>query len=273
MKNIESRYREILRVDIKTKVVDMFANKVALITGASSGIGRATAIRFAKDGAHVVLSDILDSQGEELAKKLQEESKGSVTYKHCDMSNPSQIKELFDFIKDQFQGLDFAFNNAGIEGAPASIQDCTMENWTRTIDINLRGVWLCMKYEIELMLKKNSGSIVNCSSIAGLVGFANIPAYVASKHGVVGLTKAAALENAQNGVRINAVCPGVVETPMITRFTSGSDEALQQLVKNQPIGRMGRPEEIAGVVAWLCSDDSSFVTGQAIAADGGWVAQ
>ena len=160
---------------------------------------------------------------------------------------------------ERFGRIDAAFNNAGIEGAPAATHECTLENWTRTIDINLRGIWLCMKHEIPHMLKQESGSIVNCASIAGLVGFANLPAYTASKHGVIGLTRTAALEYARQGLRINAVCPGVIDTPMVQRFTQGNAEALDQLTSGEPVGRLGKPEEIGDAVIWLCSPRSSFV--------------
>jgi NAD(P)-dependent dehydrogenase (short-subunit alcohol dehydrogenase family) len=169
-----------------------------------------------------------------------------------------------------FGRLDFAFNNAGIEGQPADTVNCTEENWDRTINTNLKGVWLCMKYEIPEMLKSGGGAIVNCSSVAGLVGFSGIPAYDASKHGVVGLTQSAALEFVGQNIRINAVCPGVIRTPMIDRFTGGNTAVESQLLSNQPIGRMGTPEEVANLVVWLCSEESSFVVGQAIAIDGGW---
>jgi NAD(P)-dependent dehydrogenase (short-subunit alcohol dehydrogenase family) len=174
---------------------------------------------------------------------------------------------------DQFGRLDFAFNNAGIEGLSAPTHECTNENWEKTIDINLKGVWLCMKYEIPQMLKQHKGAIVNNASIAGLVGFPNIPAYVASKHGIIGLTKNAALEYAKLGIRVNAVCPGVIKTPMIDRFTGKNKEVEKQFATAEPIGRLGQPEEVAAAVTWLCSDASSFVTGHAMTVDGGWVAQ
>jgi NAD(P)-dependent dehydrogenase (short-subunit alcohol dehydrogenase family) len=172
-----------------------------------------------------------------------------------------------------FGGLDYAFNNAGVEGVSIPLQDVTETDWDRTLDINLKGTWLCMKYELPAMLKQGKGAIVNCASIAGLVGFSFAAPYVASKHGLVGLTRTAALENAKLGIRVNAVCPGIIHTPMIDRYTKGDTKVEAQLAAGEPIGRVGLPEEVADAVVWLCSDASSFVTGQAIAVDGGWVAQ
>jgi NAD(P)-dependent dehydrogenase (short-subunit alcohol dehydrogenase family) len=169
--------------------------------------------------------------------------------------------------------LDFAFNNAGIEGESASVQDCSEENWDKTIGVNLKGVWLCMKYEIHEMIKQRKGVIINCSSVAGLVGFAGSPAYVASKHGVIGLTKTAALEYAKDGIRVNAVCPGVIKTAMIDRLTGEKEEVEKKFIGLEPMARMGKPEEIANTVVWMCSDEASFVTGHAMAVDGGFVAQ
>ena len=169
--------------------------------------------------------------------------------------------------------IDYAFNNAGIEGASAPTHECTEENWERTIGVNLKGTWLCMKHEIQHMLKQGKGAIVNCASIAGLVGFQGLPVYVASKHGVVGLTKTAALEYAKSGIRVNAVCPGVIKTNMVDRITGKEKEVEKQFENMEPVGRMGQPEEVAEAVIWLCSDAASFVTGDAMAVDGGWTAQ
>jgi NAD(P)-dependent dehydrogenase (short-subunit alcohol dehydrogenase family) len=173
----------------------------------------------------------------------------------------------------EFGRLDYAFNNAGIEGLSAPTHQCINENWDKTIGVNLKGVWLCMKYEIPHILKQEKGAIVNNASIAGLVGFPNIPAYVASKHGVIGLTKNAALEYAKTGMRVNAVCPGVIKTPMIDRFTGKNKEVEKQFANQEPVGRMGQPEEVAEAVMWLCSDAASFITGNALPVDGGWTAQ
>lgn len=249
-----------------------FKGQVAFVTGASSGIGRATALAFAEAGANVMLADITSSGGEEAAALARKYGVKAV-FQKCDVSSEDDVKKAIERTISEFGRLDVAFNNAGIEGAQAPTSEGTTENWDRVININLKGVWLCMKYQIPLMVKQKSGSIINCSSIAGLVGFQSIPAYVASKHGVIGLTQTAALELATSGVRVNAVCPGVIQTPMIDRFTGGNAVAAEALRKSEPMGRTGRPEEIADAVLWLGSSKSSFVTGQSIAVDGGWTAQ
>jgi NAD(P)-dependent dehydrogenase (short-subunit alcohol dehydrogenase family) len=249
----------------------IFENKVALITGGSYGIGRATAVAFAQRGARVVIADwIEDTEGETL--RLVTEAGSEAVFVTCDVSKSSDVKAMIDKTVSTFGTLDFAFNNAGIEGLMAPVHQCTEENWDKTIAINLKGVWLCMKYEIEQMVKQGKGAIVNCSSVAGLNGFANLPAYVASKHGVIGLTKTAALENAKTNIRVNAVCPGVIHTSMIDRITHGDKEAEKQYIAIEPVGRMGDPKEVAETVVWLCSNAASFVTGDAIAVDGGFVA-
>jgi NAD(P)-dependent dehydrogenase (short-subunit alcohol dehydrogenase family) len=245
-----------------------FENKVVIVTGAGSGIGRATAIAFAQEGAKVVVSDIQENAGNDTVKEISK-NQGVAFFQKCDVSSENDVKALVDKTIETYGKLDCAYNNAGIEGSPTSTIECTTENWDKTIDTNLKGVWLCMKYEIPAMLKNGQGSIVNCSSIAGLVGFESIPAYVASKHGVIGLTETASLEFAKKNIRVNAVCPGAIHTPMLERFTQGEE---QSMADQDPMGRVGRPEEIADSVLWLCSDKASYVTGQAIAIDGGWVA-
>lgn len=247
-----------------------FRDKIALVTGASSGIGKATALAFAKKGTKVVIADLTeDPETMDLIENLG----GEAIFVKCDVSKNSDVKALIEKAIATFGGLDFAFNNAGIEGTPAPVQDCSEENWDKTIGVNLKGIWLCMKYEIPLMLKKGNGVIVNCSSVAGLVGFQGLPAYVASKHGVIGLTKTAALECAKLGIRVNAVCPGVIKTPMMDRLTADKKEAEDQFARLEPVGRFGLPEEIANAVVWLCSDEASFVTGLTMPVDGGFVAQ
>ena len=246
--------------------------KVALVTGAASGIGRATALAFAQAGANVVVADVLEVDGVKTAQ-LIEEMGVRVLFVKCDVSSESEVKNLMNRTVETFGRLDYAVNNAGSEGKVGNTVDCTTENWDRVIAVDLKGVWLCMKNEIPQMVKQGSGSIVNISSIAGLIGFQSIPAYVAAKHGVIGLTKTAALEYAKTGGRINAVCPGVIQTPMIDRFVHGEAQARQALVSGEPVGRVGKPEEIANAVVWLCSDGASFVTGHPLVVDGGWVAQ
>lgn len=247
-----------------------FKNKVAIITGGSFGIGRATAIAFSKKGARVVIVDWVEDQ--ETLNQIKSTGAEAIFIK-CDVSKAEDVRMMVKKTIDTFGRLDYAFNNAGIEGIRGTTVDCTEENWDKTIAINLKGVWLCMKYQLPELLKQGSGSIVNCASIAGMIGYQDLPAYVASKHGIIGLTKTAALEFAKSGIRINAVCPGVIKTPMIDRLTGNNKEAEDQYASMEPIGRLGRPEEIANAVVWLCSDEASFITGHAMAVDGGWLAQ
>jgi NAD(P)-dependent dehydrogenase (short-subunit alcohol dehydrogenase family) len=247
-----------------------FKDKTAIVTGGSFGIGRATAIAFAKAGAKVIVADIIEDN--ETVDAIQKAG-GKAVFVKCDVSKEEDVKAMVKAAIDNFGRLDYAFNNAGVEGASASTVECTNENWDRTLGVNLKGVWLCMKYQIPEMLKTGNAAIVNCASIAGLVGFPTLPAYVASKHGLVGLTKSAALENARSGIRINAVCPGVIKTPMVDRVTGKVKEVEKAYEDMEPIGRMGQPEEVASAVLYLCSDSASFITGQALAVDGGWIAQ
>jgi NAD(P)-dependent dehydrogenase (short-subunit alcohol dehydrogenase family) len=248
----------------------IFKDKVASVTGGSFGIGRAAARAFSERGAKVVVVDCVHDQ--DTVNQIKK-SGGEAIFVECDVSNSADVKMMVERTIDTYGRLDFAFNNAGVEGTQGVTTDCSDENWDRTIGVNLKGIWLCMKHEIPYMLKQKRGAIVNCASIAGLVGFPGLPAYVASKHGVVGLTKTAALEFAKQNIRVNAVCPGVIKTPMIDRFTGKDKAAEKQFVDMEPIGRMGEPEEVAEVVVWLCSDNASFVTGDAMAVDGGWIAQ
>ncbi len=247
----------------------IFDGKVALVTGGSYGIGRATAVAFAKRGAKVVVVDWKEDKDNETIKLIKSAG-GDALFVQCDVSGSNEVRDMIEKAIARFGRLDFAFNNAGIEGETAPTHECTEANWDKTIGINLKGVWLCMKHEIPQMLKAGKGVIVNCASIAGLSGFAGLPAYVATKHGVVGLTKSAALEYAKKGIRVNAVCPGVIHTAMIDRITGRDKEVEKQYIAMEPIGRMGNPEEVAEAVIWLCSDAASFVTGIAMPVDGGF---
>lgn len=248
-----------------------FEGKTALITGGAAGIGRATALAFAREGARVVVADVDTPRGKETVQMVEAEG-GEAHFINVDVSNAEDVKRMVQETVDTYGRLDCAFNNAGIEGEQAPTGESNEENWNRVIDINLKGVWLCMKEEIPQMLEQGGGVIVNTASVAGLVGYANLPAYVASKHGVAGLTKGAALEYATKGIRVNAVCPGVIHTEMIDRVTGGDEEALEAYAKQQPVERMGKPEEVAEAVVWLCSEKASFVTGLPMPVDGGYVA-
>lgn len=247
-------------------------DKVAFITGAANGIGRTTALAFARNGARVMAVDADANAGVLTVEKIKEAG-GSAHFLKCNVANSAEVERAVAETIAIGGRMDYAFNNAGIEGAQAMTPDCSEENWDKVIAVNLRGVWLCMKYQIPRMLAQGGGAIVNCSSIAGLIGMPGIPAYVASKHGVIGLTKTAALEYAKANVRVNAVCPGVIQTPMIERFTHGEAQLRKHLVNGEPVGRIGQPEEIAAAALWLCSDQSLFVTGHSLVIDGGWTAQ
>jgi NAD(P)-dependent dehydrogenase (short-subunit alcohol dehydrogenase family) len=246
--------------------------KIALVTGGGSGIGRATALVFAREGAKIVIADVVVSGGEETVRLIKAAG-GEAVFVKADVSKAADVEALIKQTVDTYGRLDCAFNNAGIEGDMASTVDCTEENWDRTVAIDLKGVWLCLKYEIPQMLKQGGGAIVNTASVAGLVGFSGLPAYVAAKHGVNGLTKTAALEYAKAGIRVNAVCPGVIKTPMVDRLFSSQPHAGEAIAALEPVGRLGKPEEIGEAVVWLCSDAASFVTGLPMAVDGGLVAQ
>ena len=246
--------------------------RVALVTGASSGIGRATARACAREGFTTVLADLQEEEGRNVAKECNQEGAQS-RFIACDVANEVSVRELFARILSDFGRLDAAVNNAGIEGEQAPIDGSTTANFDRVIAVNLRGVWLCMREELKIMKEqKQGGAIVNVSSVAGLVGLAGIAAYDASKHGIIGLTQTAALEYARQQIRVNAVCPGAIETPMLDRFVAANAGGRSAMIEMEPIGRIGKPEEIASTLLWLCSPAASFVTGQAIAVDGGWTA-
>lgn len=245
-----------------------YQGKVAFVTGAGSGIGRATALAFAREGASVTVTDVSELGSQETARLIEEQGGRALAVK-CDVTRTEDVKAALDKTIDAFGRLDFAFNNAGVEQRNAAIAEFEEDEWERIVNVNLRGVFLCMKYEIPLMLKQGGGAIVNTSSGAGVIGIKGGAAYAASKHGVIGLTKSAALDYAGQNIRINAVAPGYIATPMMDRFTGGTDEGWAQVVSEEPIGRAGRPEEIADAVIWLCSDAASFVVGHALVVDGG----
>lgn len=246
--------------------------KIALVTGGGSGIGQATALIFAREGAKVVVADVLVEGGEATVSQIKKRG-GDAAFVKTDVSQDAEVEALVQKAVATYGRLDCAFNNAGIAGAAARTADYTQKQWDRVIGINLTGVWLCMKYEIAQMVKQGGGAIVNTASVAGLVGFRHGPAYVAAKHGVVGLTKTAALEYAKANIRVNAVCPGVINTPMFEKGLQIDPRIADTMAAREPIGRLGKPEEIAEAVVWLCSEAASFVTGLPMAVDGGWVAQ
>jgi len=245
-----------------------YTGKVAFVTGAANGIGRATALAFAREGANVVVADVSEEGNQETSRKIEELGARALAVR-CDVSRAEEVKAALNKALEAFGRVDFAFNNAGVEQPITATSEITEEEWNRIIRINLSGVFLCMKYEIPLMLKQGGGAIVNTASGAGVKGFAGQAAYAAAKHGVVGLTKSAALDYAAQNIRVNAVCPGIIATPMMDRFTGGTHEGEQRVIAQEPIGRMGKPEEIAATVVWLCSDAAAFVIGHAMVVDGG----
>jgi NAD(P)-dependent dehydrogenase (short-subunit alcohol dehydrogenase family) len=245
--------------------------KVGLVTGGTSGIGRDTAVLFAKSGVKVVVAGRREAEGKETVE-LVHAAGGDGLFVKTDVTKAAEVEALIHTTVERFGRLDLAFNNAGTEGVWVPIIKQSEEEWDRTININLKGVWLCLKYEIKQMLKQGGGgAIVNMASITGLVGSASAAAYSASKHGVVGLTKSAALETARVGIRINAVCAGAIETSMSERLF-GAPNVHKYVLSCHPIGRFGRPSEVAEAVVWLCSDRASFMTGQCLVLDGGFLA-
>ncbi|MCB2058987.1 MAG: SDR family oxidoreductase [Novosphingobium sp.] len=244
-------------------------HKVAFVTGASSGIGRATAEAFIRAGYATALVDRDEALGKQAAEEFG--ALGECMFIACDVADDAAVESAVAQTVSAYSRIDAAFNGAGIDGEPAMTADYSLEGWDRIMSINLRGVWLCVRHEIRQMLRQGGGAIVNCASSAGLVGVGGLSAYVASKHGVVGVTRSAALEYVRSNIRVNAVCPGMIDTPMWQR--SISPEMTEQLLANDPIGRLGQPIEIAEAVLWLCSPAASFVNGQALAVDGGFTVQ
>jgi len=247
--------------------------KVAIVTGGSTGIGRATALAFAKEGARVVVANARNVEGGKQVAQAIRDGGGEAIFVRTDVSKAEEVAALVAETVDTYGRLDYACNNAGVGGRLTSILDFSEEEWNEIIDVNLKGVWLCMKYEIPQMLEHGGGAIVNVASAGGLVGLVGTPIYTASKHGVVGITKVAALEFAQAGIRVNAVCPGVIRTQMVDMAISADPNVEAMMVSLHPMGRLGTPEEVAGAVVWLCSDAASFVTGHAMLVDGGAVAR
>ena len=249
-----------------------FENKVALVTGAASGLGLATARAFAESGASVVLADWDEKEVQAAAQGLADQGHKTLAV-CCDVSDDAQVEAMVNQAVATFGRLDAAYNNAGVQGVLADTADSPRDDYDRVMGVNLRGVWSCMKYELRKMREQGSGAIVNCSSLGGLVGGNQRGTYHAAKHGVIGFTKSAALEYATRGIRVNAVCPGMIRTPMFDKMIAeGQGEELNAMLKTLvPMGRMGRPEEIADAVLWLCSSAASYVTGQSISVDGGYV--
>ena len=246
-----------------------FHNQVALITGAGSGIGLAAARAFAEAGAAVALADLNDGAVQAAAEELTAAGHRAVGIR-CDVADEADVARSVERTVNTFGRLDFAFNNAGIHAPVSEIADAEGTDFDRVIAVNLRGIWSCMKYELRHMREQGGGAIVNCSSQSGLVGTAGLGAYTASKHGVIGLTRSAALEYASQGIRVNAICPGTSDTPMVAQAVADAPEHMEGIVNEIPLGRLGRAEEIASAVLWLCSSGAGFTVGQAVVIDGGY---
>jgi NAD(P)-dependent dehydrogenase (short-subunit alcohol dehydrogenase family) len=254
-------------------MAELLSGKSTIVTGGGSGIGRAASLVFAREGARVIVADVVEQGGRETVEMIRGKG-GDAQFHRCDVSRAADVDAMIAAAVKAFGRLDCAFNNAGIGGAQKKTADYNEEEWDHIMAINLKGVWLCMRAEIRQFLAQGShGAIVNTASAAGLVASHSMPAYTAAKHGVVGLTKCAAIEYARTGIRINDVCPGVVDTPLVADMIAQVPKLAGRLDQVEPVGRKARPEEIAEAVAWLCSDRASFVTGASISVDGGITAQ
>ncbi len=246
--------------------------KVALVTGAGSGIGRQSALTFAREDCAVVVADLVADAGEETVAMIRDGG-GEAIFVPVDVSRSDEVRAMVDRAIEFYGRLDVAVNNAGIAGQPASLHECSEDDWDRIMAVNLKGVWLCLKFEIPPMVAQGSGVIVNVASVVGLVGQPDLTPYVASKHGVIGLTKQAAIEYARFGLRVNAVCPAIVDTPMTKRFTGGNLETLSPVISRYPVGRIAGPQEVAEPIVWLCSEAASYINGHSLVIDGGFIAQ
>jgi len=252
----------------------LFENQVVWVTGGGSGIGRMTCLMLAREGASLLITDVNDEGGEATANLIaHEDGHGRVLYRHADVTNSDDVSHMARLAHDHFGGLHAAVNSAGISGTfDKPLHETDEDNYTRVMDVNVKGVWLCMRSQIPALIQSGGGSIVNLASVAGLIGSPGGSIYAASKHAVIGLTKAAALEYARSNVRINAVCPSFIETPMVTAITEVSQKMAESTRKASPMKRLGRPEEVAELILWLCSSRSSFVNGVSYAIDGGLTA-
>ncbi len=253
-------------------MTQQFAGKVALITGGASGIGRASALAFAAEGAHVVVADVNTPGGEETVEMIRAHG-GTALFVRTDISQAADVEALIDHTIATYGRLDYAHNNAGIMGGFAPTADWTEAQWDAVMNVNLKGTWLCMKYEIAQMLKQGSGAIVNTASSLSVGAFPTLVGYVTSKHGIIGLTKTAALDYARAGIRINAICPGLTDTPMFRQSTQSDTNLMEQALAREPLGRAAQPSEMAAAAIWLCSPVASFVNGHAMIVDGGRTVQ
>lgn len=250
----------------------MTTTRCALVTGAAAGIGRATAIAFARIGVNTVIADLNEAGGQDTVRMVREAG-AEALFVRTDVTQAGEVAHLVERAVKVFGSIDYAFNNAGIEEEHFPILECSEAVFDRTMNVNVKGVWLCLKAEIAQMLEQGGGAIVNTASVAGLIGAGNLSAYAASKHAVVGLTKSVAIAYASRKIRVNAVCPGVIRTDMFERMATGMPQIREGAIRLHPIGRIGEPDEVAAAVLWLCSAASSFVTGHAMAVDGGFVSQ